>query len=84
MIFLMLIPCFGIVWYFFVVIRIASSLQKEYADRGLPAEGDFGMLLGILSAVIPCVGLITFIMWIMKIRNHTKELQGRGRSAADD
>ena len=84
MIFLMLIPCFGIVWYFFVVIRIASSLQKEYADRGLPAEGDFGMLLGILSPLIPCVGLITFIMWIMKIRNHTKELQGRGRSAADD
>lgn len=28
MVFLLLIPCFNLVWYFFVVSRVASSLEK--------------------------------------------------------
>ncbi len=74
MIFMMMIPCFGPIWYFFVIIRIASSLRKEYQERGYQDDGDFGQLLGILSAVIPCAGIITLIMWINKIRGYTARL----------
>jgi len=85
MIFLMLIPCFGIVWYFFVVIRLASSMEKEFRDRGLRGDGDFGKLCGIL-VIIPCVGPIFQIMWILKIRGYTAQLQGSGkrRKISDD
>jgi bacteriorhodopsin len=83
MIFLMLIPCFGIVWYFFVVIRIASSLEKEFADRGLKEDGDFGRLLGIL-VIIPCVGFICGVMWLMKLRGYTAQLTGGGKRRAKD
>jgi hypothetical protein len=87
MIFLMLIPLFGIVWYFFVVLRIASSMEKEYADRDIPGDGDFGKMMGILAPLIPCVGFIMQIMWIMKIRGYTNQLAqsgGKRRRSRDD
>jgi hypothetical protein len=74
MVFLMLIPCFGIVWFFFVIIRVASSLRKEYDDRGIREDGDFGQLMGILSGVLPCVNLVTLPMYLMKIAALTKRL----------
>jgi hypothetical protein len=86
MIFLMLIPCFGLIWYFIVVIRLASSLKKEFADRGLKEDGDFGQLLGIL-VILPVVGFICQIMWVFKIRGYTAQLTGGGgkrRSRDDD
>jgi len=78
MIFLIFIPLFGIVWYFFIVIRIADAFAKEFDDRGLRSDGDFGKLIGILAPLIPCVGLIMHIMWIMKVRGYTARLAGGG------
>jgi hypothetical protein len=86
-IFLMLIPLFGIVWYFFVIIRVADSLQREFDDRGLSGDGDFGKMMGILAPIIPCVGFIMHIMWIMKIRGYTAQLAkggGKRRRSRDD
>lgn len=84
MIFLNLIPLFGFVWYFFIVIRIASSLTKEYDDRGLRQEGDFGQLFGILAPLIPCVGLVLYIMWILRTRGYTAKLAGGGKRRSRD
>lgn len=84
MIFLIFIPFFGFVWYFFIVIRMASSLRKEFADRGLKEDGDFGQLFGILAPLIPCVGLILMIMWVMKIRGYTAQLTGGGKRKSRD
>jgi Na+/melibiose symporter-like transporter len=85
MVFLMLIPCFGIpIWYIFVVLRLSSSLEKEYADRGIRAEGDFGKMMGLL-ALIPCLTPIFMIIWLLKIRGYTAKLEGKkGRGKADD
>jgi hypothetical protein len=80
MIFLMLIPFFNMIWYFFVVIRMASSMEKEFSDRGLRKDGDFGLMLGILAAVVPCFGLIMAIMWLMKIRGYTEMIRRSGSS----
>ena len=74
MVFLILIPFFGIVWYFFIIIRVANSLRKEFEERGLRYDGDFGMILGVLAPLIPCVGLVMHIMWILKIKGFTNRL----------
>jgi hypothetical protein len=86
MVFLMLVPCFNIVWYFFIVLRLASSLEREFRDRGLSGDGDFGKTLGILTffcfLCAPAAWICQFI-YINKIRGYTTELAsaggGRGR-----
>jgi hypothetical protein len=84
MIFLMFIPCFNAVWWAFIVIRMASSMEKEFSSRGLKADGDFAKMLGFL-VYIPCVGIICHIMWVLKIRGYTVQLAGGGkRSSKDD
>jgi hypothetical protein len=81
-IFLMLIPGFGGIWYFFVVIRLASSFANEFRERGLREDGDFGQLMGIL-VIIPCIGAICSVIWIMKVRGYTERLTRLGGNRAD-
>jgi hypothetical protein len=85
MIFLRLIPCFGSIWYFFIVIRIASSLKKEFDDRGLREDSDFGQIIGILMPLIPCANIVLFFMWVLKIRGFTARLErSNSRRSGDD
>lgn len=92
-VFLLLIPCFNLIWYFIVVIRIAGSFDKEFSDRGIRGDGDFGKTLGIVMIIliILCgpIGWILQIMYIMKIRGYAAQLEGgggrrKGISADDD
>ncbi|MSQ96439.1 MAG: hypothetical protein EXR98_18055 [Gemmataceae bacterium] len=84
MVFLLLIPCFGLIWWFITVMRVASSLQKEFEDRGLEPDGDFGMLLGLLM-IIPFVNIIFMILWNLKISGYIAELTGAaGKSLRSD
>jgi hypothetical protein len=56
------IPCFGMVWIFFTVIKIANSLQKEYRSRRWPLEGEgFGNGVGIAFAALSIAGMIPYI-----------------------
>lgn len=75
LVWLMLIPFFGIIWQFFVVINIADSLDKEFAERNIvtePSPGkSIGMAMCILNvcSIVPylgvLVGLAAFICWII-------------------
>lgn len=74
LVWLMLIPFFNIIWHFFIVINMAGTLQKEYADRGIESEPEPGKSIGlamcILSAcgIVPYVGILTgigtLVCWI--------------------
>lgn len=90
------IPCFGIVWIFITVNRIAESLDNEFRDRGMRRDGDFGKNMGItynvlnLVSVIPIIGYLTsigaLVCWIIywvKIAGYTKQLR-EGESYRDD
>lgn len=84
MVFLTLIPFFGIVWMFFVVFRISSSLEREFRSRGLRREGDFGSTLGmwgLIANLLCCapVGLILQIIWLVQLMGFTRTLQGSGK-----
>jgi hypothetical protein len=87
MVWLNLIPLFGMVWIFFTVVRLAASLRNEFSERGLRSEDDFGQNLGIwynilfLTGAIPCIGpflsiagLVCFILYWVKVAGYNQQL----------
>jgi hypothetical protein len=86
---LMLIPLFNVVWEFFVVLRMASSLRNEFLRRQLPlADPEPGKTLGIAMCVliatswIPVVGMFTgpasLVCWILywiKIAGYSRQIE---------
>ncbi len=75
MVWLMLIPLFGLIWHFFVVLNLAKSLGAEFKKRNLAEEPEPGKTLGLvlcilpLCSIIPIVnmitGLATLVVWII-------------------
>lgn len=71
LVWLLLIPCFNLVWNFFVFIRLSRSLKAYYNSVGNVAVGDCGEGLGLAFAVcevaslIPCVGVAVWIAAIV-------------------
>jgi hypothetical protein len=64
MVWLMLIPCFNLIWIFFVYPQIARSYQNYFRAQGRFDMGDCGESIGlwycicVLLSMIPCVGII--------------------------
>jgi hypothetical protein len=87
MVWLLLIPCFGIIWSFFVVINLAKSLGAEFQKRGLAEEPEPGKMLGLImcglmvAAMIPFIGglfglggLVCWILYWIKIAGYSAKL----------
>jgi len=82
------IPCFGMVWIFITILRIASSLRKEFEDRGWRSDSEsYGQNVGLgyaicaLLGAIPYIGfifslasLVCFIMYWVQIANFSRQL----------
>lgn len=73
------IPLFNIVWIFITIFRVAETLEAEFRDRGLRADGDFGKtngLVAIISAMVACtpVALIFYIIYWVKMAGYRKQL----------
>lgn len=69
---LAIIPIFGWIWMFIVVQRIADSLQKEFALRGVECkEARPGYSVGLAYCILTVVGFIPFaslgaiVCWII-------------------
>lgn len=61
LVWLMLIPFFGVVWHFFVVVNIARSVRGEFQKRGIVSEPLPGQALGLAMCGLWVVGLIPFV-----------------------
>ena len=75
------IPLFGYIWQWFIMLRACSSLQKEYADRGMKGDGDFGKTKGLvhlLGVFCAPVGIIGWILYTIQMRKYLAELEGTG------
>jgi len=65
LVWLLLIPCFNLVWNFFVYIRLSRSLKKYFNSVGNQTVGDCGEGLGLAfsiceaATIIPCLGMLT-------------------------
>lgn len=64
---LLLIPCFNLVWNFFVYQRIADSLKAYFDSVGDPTVGDCGKGVGLWYAISVCCCLVpclNYIAWL--------------------
>jgi hypothetical protein len=85
---LILIPVFGLVWSFVVVINITKSLKNEFARRGVPRpDPTLGETIGLATCVCSCctfipllgrfAGLAGFVLWIaywIRIASYSRAL----------
>ena len=84
---LLLIPCFSVIWHFFVVLNMAKSLGAEFQKRGITEEPEPGKVLGLVTcgllvgACIPFLnylcgpaGLVCWIIYWVKIAGYSKKL----------
>ena len=95
MVWLNLVPCLNVVWQFLTVIWVADSLDREFRDRRLRSDGDYGKGLGLASCVlnllgnIPYIGLlfglaglVCFIVYWVKIAGISRQLAEDDADAA--
>jgi hypothetical protein len=84
---LLLVPCFSLIWHFFVVINVAKSLGAEFQKRGMAEEMAPGQTLGLILCILACCSIIPFlgvlcalgalICWIiywLKIAEYSRKL----------
>jgi hypothetical protein len=58
------IPCFSIIWNFFVFQRIPDSFQSYFTSVGRTDVGDCGKQLGLWYAISGVACLIPIVNWI--------------------
>jgi hypothetical protein len=89
LVWLVLIPLFGHIWYFIVVNRMADSIAAELRQRNVPSREQrpgysVGIALCILSvcSMIPVLGglcslaaLVCWIIYWVRIHNYKKMLE---------
>lgn len=60
MVWLMLIPLFGMVWQFFVVLHVSRSVKNWAAAHGREVQ-DAGWNIGLTACILFCCGIIPFL-----------------------
>lgn len=61
MVWLLMVPCFSIIWNFFVFRRVPQSFQNYSRALGIHDTGDCGQLLGTWYAGLCATGLIPWV-----------------------
>jgi hypothetical protein len=61
MVWLQLIPLFGLVWQFFNVINLAKSPGAEFQKRGMAEDPQPGKTLGLIMSILCCCSVIPFL-----------------------
>lgn len=86
---LTLIPIFGFVWHFIVVVNIAKSFRNEFGRVGVACpEGAPGQNIGIAAAICNCciflpllgglaaiIGVVLWIVYWKKIAGYSRTLE---------
>ena len=86
---LLLIPLFGLIWQFFIVLAISKSVRNEFNARGvLNEEPEPGKAIGLAMAICTCAsivpligvvaslaGLVLWIVYWVKVADLAKKLE---------
>ncbi|HCN10718.1 MAG TPA: hypothetical protein DIT01_22560 [Lentisphaeria bacterium] len=81
LVWLLMIPCFPIVWNFFVYPALADSYTAAFESQGSNSHGDCGRMLSLVYCILfavsfvvawlPCVGYVSCLLspasWILLI-----------------
>jgi hypothetical protein len=65
LVWLSFIPCFSLVWQFFVVINVSKSLGAEFKKRGIVAEEEPGKALGLATCILSVLCAIPYVNCLM-------------------
>jgi hypothetical protein len=89
LVWLILVPCFGYLWQFFVAIQVPGSLKNEFRARGRDDGSDYGRIFAVIgavliivSAVVPMealwivtsISLALFVIFWVKVANYSSQL----------
>ena len=58
LVWLIIIPVFGIGWLIYTVLKITDSLRAEYHSRGWKPDGDFGYGVGLAAGILSAASMI--------------------------
>ena len=64
MVWLLLIPCFNLIWNFMVFPKLGRSFRAYFESKGDTSHGDSGEKMGLwyaictVCSIIPCVGYV--------------------------
>lgn len=61
---LLMIPCFSIIWNFFVFQRVPESLASYFAAQGRTDVGDCGKGIGLAYAICCACALVPFLNYL--------------------
>ena len=61
LVWLLMIPCFNIVWNFFVYLRLSESYKAYFAAVGRDDGSDYGRGLGLAYAICAVCGIIPYL-----------------------
>lgn len=63
LVWLLLIPCWNVIWAFFVFPPVARSFAGAFAARGITTEGDAGESLGLWLAICGAALFVPILNW---------------------
>jgi len=58
MVWLLMIPCFNLIWIFFVFLRLADSYQAYFQSVGDTEVGDCGKNLFLAYCIVTCCAIL--------------------------
>jgi len=61
LVWLMLIPLFNVIWHFFVVTKLATTLRNEFGKRGMMTEPAPGQSVGLAMCILLLVGWVPVV-----------------------
>ena len=64
MVWLLMIPCFSLIWNFFVFQRVPDSLKSYFDSIGKTDVGDCCKQLGLLYAIAGACSLVPFLNYL--------------------
>jgi len=64
MVFLLMIPLFGLVWAFFIALKIPASFKSHFDSVGDTSVGDCGKNIGLGWAICSVCSMIPFVNFI--------------------
>lgn len=88
LVWLMLVPLFGLAWHFVLVRRVADAVQRWAKAHGQEV-GDGGWGVGLAACILCCCavlpvlgilgsvgGLVCTVLWWVKVANFNRLMQG--------
>jgi hypothetical protein len=64
LVWLLLIPCFHLVWNFFVFLRLPESYRSYFTSTGRGDGTDYGRSLGLAFAICAACSIVPFVNYL--------------------